>query len=434
MKKALRITAFVLAVLVCLSAVWFLIISPIIGKNATVLSTKNYKISGAMMSYLVKKQMEEYIDDNTAVFGKDYMETVGLNEDKSLKWQKSTYGESWFSYFYDKALEAMKETLLLCEAANGANITLTDKEVKALETAAAEYEKYGKDNVLYVMKAKALAKKYEENFYSSLDYDAAEYEKYYEDNKEEFDVVDYKYMEFAAIQDETFDKEAAYIAAKSAANKFVSQLKTQDFDALAQDYLASIESEKTIADYTVTEYQYEVRTNFGNWAFAEERKAGDVIIFEGTGQFAVYYIVKAPYKHDYTTKKVQMLTMSLGQDPYDTVEKMQEIYYKWQEMEDKSEETFKTLSDDIELTNVYKEYSSDKLIEWVYSDKRVEGDWDVVEDQSNLYLIRYIGDGESSFYLKANEYLGESDFDKMLKGTEEKYSVKINKGVKNFVK
>ena len=411
MKKALRITAFVLAILVCLSAVWFLIISPIIGKNATVLSTQNYKISGAMMSYLVKNQMEEYIDDNTAVFGKDYIETVGLNKDKSLKWQKSTYGESWFSYFYDKAVESTKKTLLLCETANAAGITLTDKEVKALESAAAEYEKYGKDNVIYVMKAKALAKKYEENFYSSLSYDAAEYEKYYNDNKEEFDVVDYKYMEFAAIQDETFDKEAAYIAAKSAANRFASQLKTQDFDKLAQDYLTSIKS-----------------------AFSEERKAGDVTIFEGTGQFAVYYMVKAPYKHDYTTKKVQMLTMSLGQEPYETVEKMRKIYYKWQEMEDKTEETFKTLSDDIKLTNVYKEYSSDKLKDWVYSDKRVEGDWDVVEDQTNLYLIRYIGDGESSFHLKANEYLGESDFDKMLADAEKTYIVKTNKGVKHFVK
>lgn len=434
MKKALRITAFVLAILVCLSAVWFLIISPIIGKNATVLSTKNYKISGAMMSYLVKNQMEEYIDDNTAVFGKDYIETVGLNKDKSLKWQKSTYGESWFSYFYDKAVESTKKTLLLCETANAAGITLTDKEVKALESAADEYEKYGKDNVIYVMKAKALAKKYEENFYYSLSYDTTEYEKYYNDNKEEFDVVDYKYMEFAAIQDETFDKEAAYIAAKSAANRFASQLKTQDFDKLAQDYLTSIKSEKTVADYTVTAYPCEVRTNFGNWAFSEERKAGDVTIFEGTGQFAVYYMVKAPYKHDYTTKKVQMLTMSLGQEPYETVEKMRKIYYKWQEMEDKTEETFKTLSDDIKLTNVYKEYSSDKLKDWVYSDKRVEGDWDVVEDQTNLYLIRYIGDGESSFHLKANEYLGESDFDKMLADAEKTYSVKTNKGVKPFIK
>lgn len=433
MKKVLRITAFVVALLICLSAVWFLIISPIIGKNATVLSTKNYKISGAMMSYLVKAQMEEYIDEHTALYGKEYIETVGLKEDKSLKRQESTYGESWFSYFYDEAVDAMKQTLLLCETANDKGVTLTEKETKALVKAAAEYEKYGAENVLYVMKAKALAKKMQENFYSSLSYDADDYEKYYEENKQDFDVVDYKYIEISVVQDETFDKDAAYNAAKSKANKFVSQVKTQGFDKLAEEYLASIESEKTLADFTVTAYPYEKRTKFGDWAFSDARKQGDITIFEGTGQFAIYYIEKAPYKLDYTTRKVQMLTMPLGQEPFTTVEKMQKIYFKWQDME-KTEENFKSLSDKIETVNIYKETSSDKLSDWVYSDNREKGDWEVVEDEINLYLVRYIGEGEGRFSLKANEALGESDFKKVLTDASEKYAPKVNKSVKHFVK
>ena len=433
MKKALRIIAFVLAVLVALSAVWFLIIRPIIGKTATVISSKNYKINGGMMSYIVKSQMEKYIEEHAALYGEEYVESIGINSEKSLKWQKSPYGESWFSYFFDKSVDAMKETLSLCEAANEAGVTLTEKEVKALTKAAENHKKYGTKNVLYVMKAKALADKYEDNFYASLSYDAEDYQKYYEENKQEFDVVDYKYMEIAALQDENFDKEAANNKAKSLANKFVSQIKTQGFDKTAQDYLASIQSDKTLADFTEKEYPYEIRTNFGNWAFSDERKQGDTIIFEGTGQFAVFYIEKAPYKLDYTTRKVQMFTMPIGQNPSKTFTKMKAIQEKWEDMEN-TEENFKTLSDEVTLTNIYREMSSEKVNEWVYSDARKAGDYCFLEDQGSFYLIRFVGEGESSFTLKANEYLGESEFNEMLSKAEEKFGIKVNKGVKRFVK
>ena len=433
MKKVLRITALVLAVLIALSAVWFLIIRPIIGKTATVISSENYKINGGMMSYLVMMQMEEYIETHTTLYGKDYIENLGINQEKSLKKQNSPYGESWFSYFYDKAAEAMNHTLLLCETANDAGVTLTEKEIKALTKAAEEHKKYGTENVLYVMKAKALADKYEDNFYTSLSYDAEDYQKYYEENKQEFDVVDYKYMVVAAVQDETFDKDMAQTTAKSAANNLVRKIKKQGFDKAAEEYLASIESDKKLDEFIVTEYAYEKRTQFGVWAFSDERKQGDVKIFEGSGQFAVYYIEKPAYKLDYPTRQLQMITMSYGKDPYAALRKMRETYNKWEDMEN-TEENFKTLSDNVELENIYKENTSEKLLNWVYSDVRKVGDYELIQDAASLYLVRFVGESGSSFTQRANESLGKSNFNKILDDAKEKYPVKVKTGIKRFVK
>lgn len=433
MKKAIRISAFALAILIVLLSVWFLILRPVVGKNIAVISTDNYKINGAMMSYLIKGEMEDYVSEHTELYGADYIKTIGLSADKSLKWQKSPYGESWFSYFYDRVITDMKTTLATCEAAKEAGIVLTDEEEAALKKSAEAYEKYGTENVLYAMKTKALAEKFKEKFYASLSYGSDEYEKYYNGHREEFDYVDYKYMEISVKLDGTEEgKTAAYNAAKSAAQRLVNRIASVGFDKAATDYLSSISSDKTLADYTVSEYAFEERTQFGAWAFNKERKDGDSVIFEGTGQFSVYYLEKAPYKLDYKTRKVQMVTMPLGSDPYATVEKMQTVYSKWQEMEN-TEANFKTLSGAVSTT-VFKETASEKLRAWVYSDKRAVGDWDVVEDTINLYLVRYTGEGDSSFTQKANEALGKSDYDATVAKAEKNCGLKVKKGVKTLIK
>ena len=139
-----KVSLIVIAViLVATLSLVFIQSSGIILRSNTVMESENYKVSGTMMQYMVNAQYQSFYS-NYGV----YASSFGLDTTKSLRLQKfdpSNYFVSmflglgdeykdfegtWYDYFWKTSEEQMKSTLVFCEAAKAAGITL-DKDDKA---------------------------------------------------------------------------------------------------------------------------------------------------------------------------------------------------------------------------------------------------------------------------------------------------------------
>lgn len=111
----------------------------------TVAESEHYKVTGTMLSYYFYQSYSYFLSQ----FG-TMASYIGLDTNKSLKDQLSTYGEeegtTWFDYFMDPAIEDVKSMLVYCEEAYKRGIKLEDKDmaivdsaIEALEEQAVEY-------------------------------------------------------------------------------------------------------------------------------------------------------------------------------------------------------------------------------------------------------------------------------------------------------
>ena len=81
-RKFIIILALSLCVLLILTVAFT---SPLLKSNVTILKTENYSVTSDMMSYLIKCEMNEYIEYHTLNVGENYLETVSLNPQKNLR-------------------------------------------------------------------------------------------------------------------------------------------------------------------------------------------------------------------------------------------------------------------------------------------------------------------------------------------------------------
>lgn len=404
MKKSVKIIAIIGAIVILLGVLFAVFGEKIIGSSYK-MKTENYEIDSDMLSYSIEEQSKEYADKYNSLYGEDYLKAVGLDLNKPLKNQESSYGGTWYDYFKKLAEEDLKRTLTLCEVAKAEGVELTKEEIKDIDSNAPKTD-YKKESIINLLKLEKTAEKYEEHFMDSLSYTDSEYENYYNQNKNEFDCIDYKCIEIPAGSQ--FDAVDAMAEAEKMAKEFEEKIKTVGFDTAANEYIEKLGLEVTVEEMTFKEYGFENDTQFGVWAFDSSRKAGDTIIYRGTGQYAVYYIENPAYKLDYTVCQVQTFARGL-----DSSGIMAEVYTAWQEKEN-TEENFYTLSKIAKKHNAIKSDMSDELIEWVYSPDRKEGDYTMIEDKSYITIVRFIGENGSYFKAKADELIRKSAFDNML--------------------
>ena len=425
MKKTIKIIAIIVAVCLLLTSAWFLFGKKILERNISVIESANYEINGEMLSYFIDEQRDSYASYYSKNYGESYLTSIGLDVNKSLKSQKSSYGGTWYDYFYGLAIDDIKETLCLCEAAYEQGLTLDEKETKEIKAKAEKIKGYSSNTVLSALKLKAIAEKYKQSFYDSLSYSEEDYNSYYNQNHNEFDCVDYKFIEIKAeYNSDMSNADTAMLDAKKEAEALSKRIGAVGFDKAVHEYLSKTGRQENIADMAHNEYLYEMDTNFGGWAFSGGRKDGDVTIFEGDKQYSVYYLERAPYKLDYTVRKVQILVIPLGSDGAESAITMYGIVEKMNSKEN-TDENFASLSENVQVKPAYKSEISEKLRNWVYSDERKIGDYEVIEDTADLNLVRYIGEDGTFFKMKAHEKLCEQDYNKALGEYAKKYKITV---------
>lgn len=403
MKKSVKI--IIISIIAVLAGILIAVFGGKIIGSSYEMKTENYKIDNDMLLYSIEEQSKIYAEKYISLYGEDYLKAIGLDTEKSLKIQKSSYGGTWYDYFKKLAVEDLSRTLTLCEMAKTEGVKLTADEIKNLNFDTTK-TKYKKESINSLLKLQKTAEKYEEHFLNSLSYTDKDYEDYYNQNRDEFDCIDYKCIEIPAGSQ--FDASKAMAEAEKNAKEFEKKIKSVGFDKAADEYIKKLGLQTTLDDMTFREYGFENDTQFGVWAFDSSRKAGDTIIFRGTGQYAVYYIEKSAYKLDYALREVQTFARGL-----DSQGIMAEVYEAWCEKEN-TEENFYTLSKSAKKHNAIKSEMSDKLSNWIYSAERKSGDYTIIEDESFITIVRYKGENGSYFKTLADKLIREYDFDKML--------------------
>ena len=193
----------------------------------TAVHSSDFEVDGAMMSYFVRNEYDEYvqyIQEYYGQFGLSYTwdqasAAAGIDPNVGLhkQIQDKTTGKTWLEYFADTAATRVENLLVYCQAAKAANVTLTDEDyltidsqISYMELMAVYYYGYtsvdtylgatygegvkAKD-IRKAMELQTLASKYatqvQEAFLDAANKDKDSVEKFFGENKNDYISADY---------------------------------------------------------------------------------------------------------------------------------------------------------------------------------------------------------------------------------------------------
>ena len=459
--------------------------------EGTVSATSSYgEIDNAMMAYFMYSQVNTFVNNNSS-----YLSWYQLDPSSNLKTQKVPGSDiSWYTYFMNAAKSQVNELVALACEAEKKGITLDDEEKAEIDAYLKELKDFSMQNnfknldqyfsyayvagvtenaVRKALLLQQLAAKYYEELLETFEYTDEEMEKYVEDNPESFYKFDYIYYTFnpeSKTNATPAEKKAALEAAKKQAEDFLAgvtdetsfknaivALKKAEEEAKKETNTASSSSgsgsgeEKPDEDYLknyIKEAQaYDADSDFGKWAFKDERQAGDFELIELTKTtqvdgkdvtevtgYAVYFLTKAKYLDDYATKDVRHILFT--KDTYGTLDaakaKAEEVLAEY-EKGNKTAEAFgelaKTYTEDGNgdegglYEDVLKDYMVAEFNDWMYDEKREVGDTGIVKTSYGYHIMYHVGDGEIAWKLAAESGLKGEEYEAYIKDLEKTYPV-----------
>jgi len=493
-KKTITMVAAVtiIVALIVVGVVWTLSRSPKLEGNISATSEK-YEIDNAMMAYFMYSQYNTFVNNNYY-----YLSYYQLNPSVSLKMQNMAGSNiSWFTYFMKAAKAQVSELVALATEAQEKGVSLDADELKEIDDYLAELKTSAKKNgygnlnkyfssvytagvteeaVRKSLQLQELASKYYEQLLETFEYTDEELEKYVADNPESFYKFDYILYDFKPNIKSTAtaaEKSAALGAAKKDAEAFIAKVtdeasfknlivelekKAEEEAKATQTTTTSTgtgtgeEKEKTDEDYLknfIKEGQaYDADSDFGKWAFEDERKAGDFKLIEVTKKttgadgketteitgYTVYFLTKAKYIDDYATKDVRHILFTKG--TYGTDEaakkKAEEVLAEYNKG-DKTAEAFGELAkkytedgngDEGGLyENVLKDYMVAEFNDWMYNADRKVGDTEIVKTSYGYHIMYHVGDGEIAWKINAEDALKAEEYEKYIEELEKKHTV-----------
>lgn len=455
-------------------------------------TSEKYEIDNAMMAYFMYSQYNTFVNNNYY-----YLSYYQLNPSISLKMQTMAGSNtSWFTYFMKAAKAQVSELVALATEAQEKGVALDADELKEIDDYLAELKTSAKKNgygnlnkyfssvytagvteeaVRKSLQLQELAAKYYEQLLETFEYTDEEMEKYVADNPESFYKFDYVFYDFTPDVKSTAtadEKKAALEAAKKEAEDFLAKVtdeasfknliveleKKAEEDAKATETTTTTsstgtgeEKEKTDEDYLknfIKEGQaYKADSDFGKWAFEDERKAGDFKLIEVTKKttvdgkdatevtgYTVYFLTNAKYIDDYATKDVRHILFT--KTTYGTDEaakkKAEEVLAEYNKG-DKTAEAFGELAkkytedgngDEGGLyENVLKNYMVTEFNDWMYDEDRKVGDTEIVKTSYGYHIMYHVGDGEIAWKINAEDALKAEEYEEYIKELEKKHTV-----------
>lgn len=396
--------------------------------------------------------------------------------------------QTWADYFRETALTNMQQVTILSNEAHKANFELTDEDREYIEetrtsimqycveyniTQSTYFAYYGNcvTEALYFeeLERSLLAESYSAHLTDQMEYTDDEINTYYEENKDDFDVVDYRYFlingtpetetdengeTIEATEEET---QAAMEAAKEQADAMAERLENgEDFTALTQEY-AEEEDKETYADAaasTATEASKSSLSSspYVDWLFEADRAQGDVTVVEATEG---YYVIQFEnrQRNEYATMNIrQILITPETMEGVDTStedqnaaakEKAEGILEEWQAGE-ATEESFAELarqySEDEDTKEngglyekLYKSTGSD-LENWVFDSQRQAGDTTVVETSEGYHVVYIIGQDEAYWKLQVEEAMKTEEYNDWYETQQESYPMTTEEYGMRYVK
>ena len=388
--------------------------------DAVALKSAGFSVTKGEMVYLFA-----VFSANLAYYGVD---TV-----TSLKEQPypGVENQSWFDVLADETQTYCRELLLLCETAKARGYTLDQEDIKAVEdlknTALANAESFGWDLDSYfqqvygtnigwkhmegILSKTRLSQKIRDEIRNRT-YTEEEREAEFQNNRMLYGLIDYYSIdlrdgegispELLADTKEALKKADSPEAFKAALSPFLSAGKDK----------AEIEKAGGAEAYTEQYLSKSLRrgivysdTDFFNWAFGEEARAGETFIQENEADQSVfaYYLLREPYKDETPLVDVRHILFKVDASHYPTAAearaKADEVYAAWVR-EGASEARFSELCAQYSAdgnaqsggiyTNVYQGQMVPSFNDWCFDESRKIGDHGIVDTDFGSHMMYFV--------------------------------------------
>lgn len=482
-KKIIKITSICVAIVLVIGILSTVIYNTIANtgyflRNTVVMSTKNFEVDNAMMTYYIKNEFYSFADANSS-----YLSMYGLDTSKPLKNQK--YGDgTWFDQFLSASKENVNDILLCAEKSKEEGREISEDNLKNIDTSIQSMKDYAKeqkisfesylsqifakgineDDIRRAMELSYLASEYYNDYYEKLEYNDEQLKAYFDENKSEFIKADYLSYSFTSTNT---DKEAAKAESKVYSDKLsqcksVEEFKTtlesmltdyytksntnEDAEAAKDEIKSSVESDMNALEGT--DYypeDVEKQTDLEKWMFSDSTKIGDTFVEvpdEEGKSYTTYILVKPMYFDDYTTANVRHILLSADADDEDAKKKAKEEADKLVAEFNNGEKTAaafekiaKEHSDDANVEangglyeGVTKNTASypQAFIDWSFDATRKVGDIGVIETDSGYHVMYYEGVGDIAWKIQANTSHKSDDWEAHLEETLKTYPIEAN--------
>lgn len=485
-KKKQKITKRVTIIVVALALVAaigggvFAVTNSIKTKNRTAfhktvaVSSDNYKVTTAMMSYFFNLQYMTFQNTNYNNLSNIQIDTTASLKDQTCDEQfAQEEGQTWYDYFYSLAEKQVTEMLCLLEEAKAAGFELseTDKEtIKKAEdemlTAAEEYDMeeqeyldyvYGdgikKEEVMKAMEYYQLSSSYYESKYGNLQYSDDEITDYYNSNKKLFTTVDYLAYSFSASlssygEDETA-RNAAIETLRERAETLTVSKTADEYKANLKAYLdktynssatyTTVDPDEELANSAYTDITYIEDNEVCEWAFSDSVKVGDVKAFEeevdGTYYVSVVMMTKTMERDEAITRDIRHILFTT--ETYGTAEaakaKAQEVLDTFNAGSG-TEASFAALATEhtedpgSQISGgLYKGVTEGEMVQsfndWMFDKNRKKGDTGLVESDYGCHVMYYPGVETAAWKNSVSEELIVNAFDTDIAEFKTKYNV-----------
>jgi len=446
--KIIAITAAVIAVIVL--AVGIVVAVDSSGnslRSEVAVSTENFEINNAMMSYF----MHDNYNSIKEYYG-DYASYYGLVTTKKLKTQYTSDGQTWFDYVAEITTNELTTMLSNAEAALAAGIELSETDMAHIEQKVERINPraYGtgvkKSDILDCFKIYYLAYKYEVsvNEEATADFTPELLESTYQADPKAHQYANYMYYKFSYGEGgDTTQEEATADSAELAATT-----SRADFELWIRNYLTAKGNDETaVANAIEAAYNADLSYYEGNpiceWLFSGTVKSGETYTEtdEENSTIEVYMCVDEPSRKEEITKNVRHILFAF--ENYDSENdayiEAERVYNEWKAGA-ATEATFAQYAaqytqDDGSYfvgglyENVYVGQMVSEFNDWCFDEARVAGDSDLIVSEYGAHIMYFVGDGVQVWEGGVMSELAKAEINTVYEANQASYPLTINNDV-----
>ena len=211
--------------------------------------------------------------------------------------------------------------------------------------------------------------------------------------------------------------------------------------SLLKDVQNAYDSMQKTSETSYSDPAAEDATDAAKWLFASDRKAGDKTVISSENDkkstYTAYYLDAPAHLDETVTKNVGHIlfkTATYDNDKTKAREKAEEILKKYKEGE-MTKDAFEALAKEYneDSNNFYENVTKDYMVEefdaWIYDPERKVGDVDIVETSFGAHIMYFVGDGEVTWKLTAEDGLTNDKYTAWYDTAKESAGVSFNSGL-----
>jgi len=471
-KKVRLITLIVVTVLALIFASAMFINSKLIRRILPAITIGDVNFSAVEYDYYFTTAYNEYQNQMYSYLGEgaiDYLPST--DSPLSEQVQNEETGETWEDNFANSAIQRMTGMAQIYSAAMAAGYKLpadSAEEISSQITDLKEQaEMYGfpsfarylqqvfgssmtEASLRKIMERSFLASSYSKHIYDSYEYSTNELAAYYSENADSLDKFIFRVFTVEAepiehdheteeeyVEEDEAANEASVAAAREMAALIASGINSvDDFISAAKEYNEVYygEPDSTLVEYSGSDL---INLDFGDWLQDSARTRGNVMTQDiDTGSYVVCFVERD--KNEYRTvnmRQIQVVPEMVDSSVYDDGEEDPEYLVEVQQAEANAEARATEALNQFtngggtqeKLIELMEEYSSDstegglyenlskgympqEINDWLFDPARKEGDYKLIKTDYGHHLVFFVGFGERSCDVSAENGLRERDY------------------------